>query len=176
MKITSAFCDVHTTFPLTSATIEFLSPWPDRHLLETARCSDPNCSRHYTRDHGYFNFVVGQQLNIGDRHYKPRCGSNHEAECMVLTEVHGNLRWACPAEDCDHTLPFRIPVQSQCPHAGCGKHTSHTFETAKLKLMLDSKALDFYCFYCDRSWKASETEQVNLGKLIEESRLQGVAS
>jgi hypothetical protein len=175
MNITSAFCDVHTMVPLAPATIKLLSSCGDRNSWKTAKCSDPTCSRHYTRDDGYFDSVVGKHPEIGDRRYKPRCGWNHEVECMVLTEIDGDLRWACPAEHCDHTLPFRIHFQSQCPHENCAKSTSHTFETAKLKKMLDRKTVDLYCFYCDRSWDVSKAEQTNLGKFIEEFCPNGVA-
>lgn len=176
MKITSAFCDVHTTAPLVPATVEMVSVVGDHNVWETAKCSDPACSRNFTRTDGYFDCMVGQPPNVADRSYKPRCGWNHEVEFMVLTEIDGELKWACPAEDCDHTLPFRIYTKSKCPYENCGKPTSHTFEVAKLKKVIDRKAVSLYCYHCDRSWIAGDMETGNLAKFLGELCPQGVVS
>lgn len=175
MKVTSAFCDVHTTVPLMPATVELLSVVGDHNTWQTAKCSVPTCSRNFTRTDGYFDCVVGQAPSVADRRYKPRCGWNHEVECMVLTEIAEELRWACPAEECGITLSFRVHIRSQCPYEDCRKPTSHTFETVKLKQMLDRNVVSLYCVNCDRSWVAGETEQDNLAKFVNECCPQGVA-
>jgi hypothetical protein len=168
MKITSAFCDVHTTVPMAAAVIELLSPMGDRNTLHTVRCSDPTCHRNYTQADGYFDSVVGCSPDFGDPGQKLRCGLNHEVEYMVLTEIGGELMWACPVQGCDKTLPFKFLEQSNCPYEDCGKPAPHTFETAKLKTMLDRRDVELYCIYCDRTWKASEVERNNLAKFLGE--------
>lgn len=107
MKISSAFCDLHPLYELKPAIIKDRSPSGDINLMRTARCcSHPACRRHYTRDFGYVDFVIGQHPDLGDMSRKPRCGQNHEVEYMIVTKTDGVLTWACPNDQCGATQPY----------------------------------------------------------------------
>jgi hypothetical protein len=107
MKITTAYCDVHTTVNLVQATIETLSPLGDRNTIHASSCSLPSWHRAYTRQFGYFECATGQSPDFGDWSRKPRCGQNHHVEYMVLTEIDGTLTWACPDLNCTVTQPYQ---------------------------------------------------------------------
>ena len=106
MKVTSAFCDIHTDFELVPGGIKTLSPMGDVNTIDTARCTHPMCIRNYTRDFGYFDARIGESFMFGDMARKHRCGWNHHIEYMVLTKLDGFLTWACPVEKCRAIKPY----------------------------------------------------------------------
>jgi hypothetical protein len=114
MRVTAALCDIHPTITLVPATIEILSPLGDRNMMDTFCCSLPSCHRNYTRNFGYFDFVVRQYLDLADLGTKPRCGWNHHVEYMVLTEIDGVLTWACPVHGAmPRSRQIPVPVEVQ---------------------------------------------------------------
>ena len=100
MKIVSGFCDIHPTSVLIPTTFETLSPFGDRNQMDTFRCSNPGCDRNYVHHLGYIDMPIGRRPDFGAFGAKLKCGWNHQIEYMALTEIDGELTWACPVHEC----------------------------------------------------------------------------
>jgi hypothetical protein len=121
MKVTTAFCDIHTDVQLAPASILTRSSVGDINTFNTDRCTNPSCIRNYTREFGYFDALLGESFKFGDVGCKHRCGWNHPIEYMILTKLDGVLTWACPVEKCRAIKPYGAVSQFTLHATGGGR-------------------------------------------------------
>jgi hypothetical protein len=57
-----------------------------------------------------------------------------------------------------------IEYRSQCPN--CPAQATNRFNSVDLKAALERDDLKLYCYYCDRTWKASAKDNKELAKKL----------
>jgi hypothetical protein len=103
VRIESTFCDVHPAEKLARGAVKFAGRYEAQ---TTLCCTVPECHRQFHYDYGYFDFLSGQETDLGDLKAKPRCSLKHDLIYMLLTKVDGQNVYACFHPDCTNTLPY----------------------------------------------------------------------
>ena len=103
MKIETTFCDLHPTVRLVRGTVKLNGQYEAR---KTLCCTKAGCTRQFHYDYGYFDFVSGEDTDLGDLKTKPKCGQKHDMIYMLLTKIDGLNVYACFNPECPNTLPY----------------------------------------------------------------------